>query len=301
MPLFSTLEKLSMKKTLIALAAVAATGAAFAQSSVTLSGNYGIGITSTGTAVTKIGQTDGSLTYSVVEDLGGGMKVAATQTLAIGTHASNATGDGGSLTVSGGFGSFKYGNTCAGRALGEAVVGGDYHFAHALGKGAGDCRADYQYALYTAPTFVPGLTIAARIQNMATGGAISAEDFSATANGAQIRLTYAAGPMSASYFVRSNSGEVHASYNLGVATVKFGADTKTSTGKNKRTEFGLAAPMGPVTLSFGYGKQADTKISGLQGGVSYALSKRTAIDAVYGSFKNTNVDKSYRVRLLHSF
>ena len=44
MALFKTLEKFAMKKTLIALAAVAATGAAFAQSTVTISGIMDIGV-----------------------------------------------------------------------------------------------------------------------------------------------------------------------------------------------------------------------------------------------------------------
>ena len=67
-----------MKKTLIALAAVAATSAAFAQSSVTLSGKVNIGLQKTGSAKTALaGGADGSdsrLIFAGTEDLGGGLK-----------------------------------------------------------------------------------------------------------------------------------------------------------------------------------------------------------------------------------
>jgi hypothetical protein len=221
------------------------------------------------------------------------------QTLAVSGHGTAATSDGGSLDISGGFGSLKVGQTCAGAALGEGNLGGAYGWAHAIKSTAAataDCTANWQYGL---PTMVKGLTVAARISQ--TAGGISVEGFSAAENSAQLRLGYASGPMSVSYFFRSTTGEVHASYNLGFAQVKFGMDTKTATGTNERTEFGVSAPMGPVTLAVGYGKQADTKKTGLQLGATYALSKRTAIDGVYGSFKNATVDNAFRVRLLHSF
>jgi predicted porin len=78
------LEKFAMKKTLIALAAVAATGAAFAQSTVTLSGNVKAGVAQTkysGSATaanngSATGLADGSSRFilSGSEDLGGGLK-----------------------------------------------------------------------------------------------------------------------------------------------------------------------------------------------------------------------------------
>ena len=107
--------------------------------------------------------------------------------------------------------------------------------------------------------------------------------------------------MSVAYYVRSNTGEVHAAYDFGVAKVSFAADTKTSTDTNERTEVGVSAPFGATTLSLGYGKQKDTNIKGTQVGVTYALSKRTSIVAVTGKFTNATADKATRVKLLHNF
>jgi hypothetical protein len=291
-----------MKKTLIALAALASVSA-FAQSSVTLSGNMGFGVSQVGTGTAALGLTDGGFTFAAVEDLGGGMKVSATQAVAVKGHDNAAKSDGGSLEISGGFGSLKVGQACAGKALGEGTLGGAYSLAHAFGAGT-DCTANWQYGLYTLPTMVQGLTVAARISK--TAGDISVEGFSAAENSAQLRLAYASGPLSAAYYVRSNTGEIHASYDLGVAKVSFGMDTKTSTATNERTEVGVSVPMGATTFSLGYGKQKDTNIKGTQVGVKYALSKRTSIDAVYGSFTNAMngsaaVKDASRVRLLHTF
>jgi predicted porin len=74
-----------MKKTLIALAAVAASGAAMAQSSVTLFGNIDVGIrhvnpsaagSSSITSMTKNLISSSALGFRGVEDLGGGMSAA---------------------------------------------------------------------------------------------------------------------------------------------------------------------------------------------------------------------------------
>ena len=101
--------------------------------------------------------------------------------------------------------------------------------------------------------------------------------------------------------------------------LKAGFDTQTTDG-SRRTELGATMPMGAVTISAGYGKKsydasknyADSV--GTQFGVSYALSKRTSLNAVFGSFDNTRLvsadatpvtsfaDKSSsRVNLVHSF
>lgn len=68
-----------MKKTLIALAALAATSA-FAQSSVTLSGSINYGVTTAVTGIHTYGGWKGDrnhVTFGAVEDLGGGLKVTA--------------------------------------------------------------------------------------------------------------------------------------------------------------------------------------------------------------------------------
>jgi len=69
-----------MKKTLVALAALAATSA-FAQSTVTVSGIINYGMSNDVTKTTAYGGLKGdrnNLTFGVVEDLGGGSNVTAT-------------------------------------------------------------------------------------------------------------------------------------------------------------------------------------------------------------------------------
>lgn len=122
-----------MKKTLVALAALAATGA-FAQSSVTLSGTvdatlaYGSGDVANKTQLTGSGLNSSEFRFTAVEDLGGGLKATAVLAAGIGndsgagsaTNTNNqATGGttGGGLTfnrmsllkLSGSFGEIKAG------------------------------------------------------------------------------------------------------------------------------------------------------------------------------------------------
>jgi len=117
-----------MKKTLIALAAVAATGA-FAQSSVTISGNLDQTYFNQGTNNSKWGSNNNSTSLwslSGVEDLGGGMKASFTLISEInvqsGSAASASTSNaaateegpaywnrGANVAVSGGFGEVRVG------------------------------------------------------------------------------------------------------------------------------------------------------------------------------------------------
>lgn len=119
-----------MKKTLIALAAVAATGAAFAQSSVTLYGVADAAIgrdtnpASTTTADTKFlsasSMNNGNSRWGVrgVEDLGGGLKAGFNfeqgLSLADGSLAQSGGGAFGRaayMTLGGGFGEIRLGRT----------------------------------------------------------------------------------------------------------------------------------------------------------------------------------------------
>ncbi|MFN5096991.1 MAG: porin [Limnohabitans sp.] len=68
-----------MKKTLIALAVLAVSGAAFAQSTATISGTISVGILDTGAAgdaaqVSSLGGGANAININTVEDLGGGMR-----------------------------------------------------------------------------------------------------------------------------------------------------------------------------------------------------------------------------------
>ena len=138
-----------MKKSLIALAALAAVTAASAQSTVTISGALllGVGISEIGTANSglQIARSTGNIQFAGTEDLGGGLKAGfqiqttlgnagvtninnTTVTDANGAAATrNLLGDRASnLTLSGGFGTVLIGrgNTGVKNAMGVAGVAG---------------------------------------------------------------------------------------------------------------------------------------------------------------------------------
>lgn len=110
-----------MKKTLIALAALAATGAVMAQSSVTLYGVVDVGFTSvnnsgTGstdnTGLTSSNMTTNRLGFRGTEDLGGGLKANFQIETGINADSPGATtlGDRGAwVGLSGGFGEVRLG------------------------------------------------------------------------------------------------------------------------------------------------------------------------------------------------
>lgn len=110
-----------MKKTLIALAALAATGAAMAQSSVTIYGVVDVGYTSvnnsgTGstdnTGLTSSNMTTNRLGFRGTEDLGGGLKAKfqVETSLAADAPAASSIGDRGAwVGLEGGFGEVRLG------------------------------------------------------------------------------------------------------------------------------------------------------------------------------------------------
>lgn len=117
-----------MKKTLIALAALAAT-ASFAQSSVTISGNLDFAASTTGgtqaaSKGTTIATTTGTSSTSVlrfiaVEDLGGGMRATAQYNFDPRSLANDATAN----TLNGADTSAKLANTTTGLSRDEMFIG----------------------------------------------------------------------------------------------------------------------------------------------------------------------------------
>ena len=119
-----------MKKTLIALAAVAATSASFAQSTVTLSGTVDVGIekrfSGDATRMTPNRNGTSNWTLSGAEDLGGGLKavfqVSTSFNSDTGTVSStDGLGNNGMFVgLTGGFGTLRAGrpvNTLYGNAM----------------------------------------------------------------------------------------------------------------------------------------------------------------------------------------
>lgn len=212
-----------MKKSLIALAALAAT-ASFAQSTATISGSISVGILDTGAAgakatVSKLGGGANAINIVTVEDLGGGLKGGFDSQIrfdpATGDRGSSGTGNalfhGANAYVSGGFGTARVGkiiemSNCAydpwgctgGASLSAGLTGG-----------------------------ISGLIAAGTIANAVSYATPTIAGFSATyqtsvssrANARQVlSLNYANGPLTAQVLRSQNSANTAADPALAMTT-----------------------------------------------------------------------------------
>ena len=307
-----------MKKTLIALAAVAATSA-FAQSTVSLTGNVGFGFQSVSNAanftVSGLTMTDATVAVTAMEDLGGGMKATANMTFDTGGSQFNTVGNfnrrNTSLSLAGGFGSVAFANTRSGDLMTRAMVA-----PAALPDGIYDssgilARAPIDILTYTTPSFSgftgslsyveSGTTAVATPGYAATGQGDGGNKYTTTTT--VLGLNYANGPLAAglsfkssSYnsdypiaaalIARSTNAEGFLTYDFGMAKVGLGFDTANSGvvagAVNDATawSFGVAVPVGAITLGVNWAQRDVNNM--YEAVVKYDLSKRTAVHASFG-------------------
>jgi len=290
-----------MKKSLIALAILAASGASFAQSSVTLSGKMNIGFAKTGTAkMAMAGGADGSdsrLIFAGVEDLGGGLKAKF--------HLENGfKPDTGSFDntanqlfqrqawggLSGGFGEVRLGRQYTLGFFGS--IGSmpstyvDPQLAAGLGfNGMGPRNSDQ--IQYWSPT-MGGFQV--RVSTQLAGD---------TATGAtEMALAYANGPITANLTnakIKGTAGNhvaLSGGYNLGPAAVTVGMVDKAGAGTGKGTFVRVTAPVGAASLFAGYANNSDKKVNAYDVGAFYALSKRTRVYALHGAGNKTTTNRT---------
>lgn len=305
-----------MKKTLIALAALAST-AAFAQSSVTLYGRADLNMTKLTDKATAM--TDGSdygagasrFGVKGVEDLGGGLSAGFVVEAGFKGDANTGATTLGSrnsyIDLMGSFGTVR-----AGRQLNNALyqTGAFSAFGTDYGLASGSSvlsieGARYNNAIsYISPAF-SGVSVQLQTATKETdtfavagvaGTALGAAAVGATKSPVSARVSYANGPIAAglAYTKDGRAGaealtQVGASYDFGVAKalVAYETDANQTGGKNAYS-VGLTAPMGAATLRATIGKDqkgtsADVKQSGI--GFDYALSKRTALYGIYAQTK----------------
>jgi hypothetical protein len=325
-----------MKKSLIALAVIAVSGTAFAQSSVSLTGKlrfaYGEAKTAAGAKTTGIGVTDGDWNIAAVEDLGGGLKAGANMSLRLrGRDAATDSLSGGSTTdgngarprdssmyLTGGFGTITIGAVEAGNGiLGLVTAGGPTYIG--LDNGvqlAGASNVDL--LSYRTPA-MNGFSAAVTLVDAVGGG--GAQAASTAQDATVIGLNYSAGALSAaidqtSYGLNSLTAgadsrtRMSANYNLGVARIGVGYQTaKTTAGIAKNeTAFGVSVPMGAITLGAVYASSKTDGVAGNNTGydlaAQYALSKRTYVALQTQSTKAAGATASAtntRIQLAHSF
>lgn len=277
-----------MKKSLIALAVLAASGAAMAQSSVTLYGvaDAWVGQTSTTTAGVKVKQTevgDGGFNGSRwglkgSEDLGGGLK--AIFTLESGFDISNGKSSQGGVLfgrqafvgLQGGFGAVTLGRQYSAYDELRGATNQAYDSAFATTGGVwGNGVVDYtdrvnNSVAYTSPSFggISGAVVYGLGENKNVGVNAAGK---ATDN-VSMHIKYANGPVlvgyayqeekqaQASALVAQDKNKynlIAGSYDFGVAALTGGYnEAKNNTTKDKEYQLGVSVPFGAASVAVGY-------------------------------------------------
>ena len=313
-----------MKKTLIAVAAMAVSMGAMAQN-VTLSGKFGAGYGKSIGGASNFLVTDGDVRFTATEDLGGGMKGTASMEVRVrgranstagGNTASSAVdGRNATVSVSGGFGSVTLGAVEAGNGIiGLGFAGAPVALQSGYDGAILSGPANVDWFNYTSPALVPGLTAKLeRVDSIAGPG--NTRGLAANVIGAN----YAAGALSAAVDYTSFNNDrtrvrISGSYNLGVATLGLGWEDnkKTANSNGTQTAFGVTVPLGSVTAGLIFARNQETglgasgQVGTAQGwgvGMNYALSKRTAVNVSYGDRTRgvAGDGDQYRLRLMHTF
>ena len=307
-----------MKKTLVALAAVAATGGAFAQA--TMTGGIGFGwyqsVSSAGATASGFGTEANYLDFAISEDLDGGMKLSAAIGIDFGLESGSASAARDMSialsTASMGKFTFKNGKGADYLAGGIAAVGSGYEMDNSGGSGnagALGTRSVNDSIGWSMP-LTKELTISVTYQEptIDTGYGAGASGTAANTGDYQrsntYSLTYKSGPLVADFGYRtfdmanaqttnsSSRNRGSASYDLGLAKLGAGWSQNTATYGNTVTDslVGFAVPMGQLTLSGQFANRtlagnrlatADVSYSGKVLTALYSLSKRTDLFAAY--------------------
>lgn len=302
-----------MKKTLIALAAVAATGAAFAQSSVTLYGRVDASIGQEKNTVTNVSTTklfngsEAGLTGSRwgvrgTEDLGGGLK--AVFDLENRFNVDTGITAGGFLGnayvgLTGGFGTVHLGRSYNAYDYTQDLSVRDNVFdsSFVADVNAGNTTRSANMIKYVSPT-IAGFTAVA-----STG---LGEGTTKNQNG--LSVGYAAGPLAVrvggQVAASGDAVAVAAGYNFGIASVSGGYNQLSAPNNGNDSmgyNLGVTVPMGAFKFSVGFASgdvetNAGVKLTeatqvGL--GATYSLSKRTT---AYVGYKDSKIENARGVK-----
>lgn len=306
-----------MKKTLIAVAALAATSA-FAQ--MNISGSMQAGLVNSGakgasTAVTQLGNGMNALNFAASEDLGGGLKAGWDAQIRFKATSGdrNSSGEGAALFHNSNL--FLHSATLGTARIGKIAEVNNAAYdpwlfggGAAMGAGLGlsmlvGASAQANSVSYTTPTIAGFSAGAQKTMSPAsgdTGGRVNERSIA--------HIAYANGPVSAQFLLASGSANTAAdggtvtdvkatqqsiavSYNFGFAKLnvvnvqgKNAADVKTS---NVISVSGTV-PLSPtLALLAGYNKAStggtytatSANDTKVAVGVNYALSKRTTLGA----------------------
>ncbi len=312
-----------MKKTLIALAVLAASGASFAQ--VAITGSYAAGYRASsdnGKDASGLGIDTSLVTFTASEDLGGGLKATAEMKID-GLNRGGVSGGDSFVSLGGNFGTVKL----------STARGSDYLSGGISGVGGVGFDGKVFSALtasdslgYTSPSF-GGLTFgvshseSAPKQTDETGTAVIGLGLGAGAAGSQPRdtyqrstgvtATYAAGPLAASlnFTVWDQQGaattgdaagngksrtSIQGAYDFGVAKIGAGfRATQFVVGTRNDAFAAVGIPLGALTLGADWGSrtQNDTAVND-KAEVTAGTRTGYGLSASYALSKRTSVSLS---------
>ena len=300
-----------MKKTMIALAAVAAVGAASAQ--VTLGGEFawGYGNYNTAGVDSSGGGIDTSqVAFSAKEDLGGGMSIAYKATVNLGEYDAGAKADDQSLTLTTPMGALSLLTYKPGQWVVGTAGSGTWYGLDGRSVGARAKRDGYAF---TIPVMT-GLAVTAAFTEPAGSTGEGVGNAGQSGQGVyNFGAKYSAGPvvLSGAFLSLSNAGTSDATkdtvvrlggtYDLGVAKVgaAYEGAKLSGGGTNTETAFALTAPLAAnLSIAATYASTALTSTfapiagssgtrNGYQVQAQYNLSKTTYIIGSYGSWTGT--------------
>jgi len=314
-----------MKKTLVALAAVAVTGGAFAQATMTgfLAFGYIATQTSAGATASGMGTDTANLDFGISEEIENVGKVSGKMGVRLKNKDTSALARDAEIKVDmGSMGSVKMDSVYSTSWLSGTAMGGANQYC---GFGKGDCGGDVGiFSTYGYnDNFVYSMPLTS---NLSVSVSHTEPSTSATAEGAgaagygntadyQRYNTYSATYKSSGLVVTggyrtydmasnatANSNYRHRaafSYDLGVAQIGAGYEQTTTTYGATTTDslmsVVLPIPSSPLTLSAAFGQRvkagnassaSDTTYSASLYNAVYTLSKRTYLLATYTSNQN---------------
>ena len=293
------------------MAAVAVTGGAFAQA--TLTGGVAFGYTQRALAATSGGTgainsgmgADGAwLDFGASEELDGGVKLATSIGIDTGVSGVTSAGRDAYITASGGFGTVQIGSVKGGSYLSGGVAGAGAAKNSGLDGLVLPSRSAKDTVNWTIP-LMDGLK--AKIdaeENDVVGGTGTAG--STAQRRTTYSLTYAAGALTVTGGYRSfdqqgtgssetlyaSGTRAAASYDMGVAKIGFGVENYTAPYGNTRnsTLVGLNVPLGALSIgaqlatntTAGSATAANNQtLNAALLAASYSVSKRTTLIAEY--------------------
>jgi predicted porin len=302
-----------MKKTLVALAAVAATGGAMAQAVMTgyVAFGYSSTTSSANATASGMGMDDAEINFAISEDIEGVGKLSAAMGFTNGGRGSSATGNDSTIKLTTASGTAVTMGTTKGASYltgGVAAVGTSYNW-------------DLSGLLFSSRTINDAVSIKVPVMDGVSVSVAHAEaavssywnGTGAAGNGTEQRyntasLDYAAGALAVNAGYRSydnttasstssanTRNRAAASYDLGLAKVGLGYESTQYMYGNSKTDslLGVNVPLGALSLGVQFAQvstsgnassSSNYNRNGYLLGANYNLSKQTYLAAQYYNY-----------------